>query len=149
MTENYFMKAAIQMAMKSRNLGEVPVGCIIIDSKKQILARGFNSVIESSDPTAHAEINAIRVACKKIESYRLYQCSIFVTLEPCIMCASAISKAKIKRLYYGADDLKYGAINGNSNFFQKKNCNHIPEIYDNISRASCEVLINNFFKERR
>jgi tRNA(Arg) A34 adenosine deaminase TadA len=143
------METAIKMAVKARNLGEVPVGCIIIDNKKKILSRSGNSVIEESDPTAHAEINAIREACKKIKSDRLSECSIYVTLEPCIMCASAISKAKIKRLYFGADDLKYGAINGSSNFFQKKNCNHVPEIYDNIAKASCEALINNFFKSHR
>ena len=84
-----------------------------------------------------------------INSDRLVDCNIYVTLEPCIMCASAISKAKLKRLYYGADDLEYGSINGNLNFFISKNCNHLPEIYDNISKTDCENLINNFFKGKR
>lgn len=149
MIENYFMEAAIQLAKKAKVLGEVPVGCIIADKKNQILSSGFNSVIAQSDPTAHAEINAIRKACKQIETDRLSECSIYITLEPCIMCASAISRAKIKRLYYGAEDSKYGAINGSFNFFQTQNCNHIPEIYDNFSKLRCEELMNSFFKEHR
>ena len=101
------------------------------------------------DPTAHAEINVIRNACKKLECSRLIDCDLYVTLEPCIMCAAAISQARIRRLYFGADDLKYGSINGNINYFQKENTNHLPEIYDNICSDSCNRLLINFFKERR
>ena len=108
-----------------------------------------NRVIGDNDPTAHAEILAIREACSKIQVSRLVNCSLYVTLEPCLMCASAISRAKIKRLFYGADDNKYGSINGSINFFQSNICNHIPEIYDNICKDKCENIINNFFKDKR
>ena len=114
------------------------------------LARSsYNTNFRDKDPTAHAEINAIREACILLNSERLNGCDIYVTLEPCIMCAAAISRAKIKRLYYGADDLIYGSVNGSINFFQSKNCNHVPEIYDNISKIECESLINYFFKGKR
>ena len=86
---------------------------------------------------------------RQIQASRLVNCSLYVTLEPCLMCASAISRAKIQRLFYGADDNKYGSINGSINFFQSNICNHIPEIYDNICKDKCENIINNFFKDKR
>ena len=149
MSVNNFMNIAIDMANTANDLGEVPIGCVIINGNNEILAKCYNTVILDSDPTAHAEINAIREACQKINSDRLINCSIYITLEPCIMCASAISKAKIKRLYYGADDLNFGSVNGKFNFFQSDNCNYIPEIYDNIAKSECENIINNFFKDKR
>lgn len=149
MTQNKFMAMAIEEAKKGLKIGEIPIGCVITNKEDKVLARSHNSVVSRKDPVGHAELNAIREACEIINSDRLVDCNIYVTLEPCIMCASAISKAKLKRLYYGADDLKYGSINGNLNFFISKNCNHLPEIYDNISKTDCENLINNFFKGKR
>lgn len=149
MSEVNPMNLAIEIARKGVKKGELPIGCIILDEKNKVIAIAHNTVTNDLDPLGHAEINAIRKACKQIKKDRLINCSIYVTLEPCIMCASAISRAKIKRLYFGADDFKFGAINGNLNFFQSKNCNHIPEIYDNILKSECEVLVNNFFKENR
>ena len=149
MTQNKYMYEALKLANKAQEINEVPVGCVIVDIKGEIIASGFNTNIRDLDPTAHAEVNAIREACIKINNERLVGCDLYITLEPCIMCAAVISRAKIRRLYYGADDLIYGAVNGNVNFFQSKNCNHIPEIYDGISRNECENLINNFFKDKR
>ena len=143
------MNLAIDMALKGKKNGEIPVGCVITNKRGEILAQAHNTVVNEFDPLGHAEINAIRKACKEIKSDRLIDCCLYVTLEPCIMCAAAISRSKIKKLYFGADDLKYGAINGNINFFQSKNCNYVPEIYDSISKSDCETMINDFFKENR
>ena len=149
MSQNKYMEKALQLANKAKKINEIPVGSVVVDSKGEIIAYSYNTNARDKDPTAHAEINAIREACILLNSERLNGCDIYVTLEPCIMCAAAISRAKIKRLYYGADDLIYGSVNGNINFFQSKNCNHVPEIYDNISKIECESLINNFFKGKR
>ena len=149
MSQNQYMDQALNAALDGQKLGEVPIGCVIIDENKNILSLTHNRVIGDNDPTAHAEILAIREACSKIQASRLVNCSLYVTLEPCLMCASAISRAKIKRLFYGADDNKYGSINGSINFFQSNICNHIPEIYDNICKDKCENIINNFFKDKR
>ena len=149
MSKYFPMNLAIQMAIKGKKRGEIPVGCVILDKNGEVLSSAHNTLVNSYDPVGHAEINAIREACKKIKSDRLIDCSLYVTLEPCIMCASAISRSKVKKLFFGADDLKFGAINGSINFFQSKNCNHVPEIYDSISKSECETLINNFFRENR
>ena len=149
MSQNKYMEKALMLANKAREINEVPVGCVIVNKEGKIFASGYNTNIRDSDPTAHAEINAIREACIKLNNERLIDCDIYVTLEPCSMCAAVISRAKIKRIYYGADDLIYGSVNGSINFFQSKNCNHVPEIYDNISQIQCENLINNFFKDKR
>jgi tRNA(adenine34) deaminase len=144
------MLEAIKCAEEASSIGEVPVGAIIYNPKtSQIISKSFNKTNKNMDPTAHAEINVIRDACKKLERSRLIDCDLYVTLEPCIMCAAAISQARIRRLYFGADDLKYGSINGNINYFQKENTNHLPEIYDNICSGSCNRLLINFFKDRR
>ena len=144
------MLEAIKCAEEASSIGEVPVGAIIYNPKtSQIISKSFNKTNKNMDPTAHAEINVIRDACKKLECSRLIDCDLYVTLEPCIMCAAAISQARIRRLYFGVDDLKYGSINGNINYFQKENTNHLPEIYDNICSDSCNRLLINFFKERR
>ena len=149
MPQNKYMEKALQLANKAKEINEIPVGSVIVNSKGEIIASSYNTNFRDKDPTAHAEINAIRKACALLNSERLKGCDIYVTLEPCIMCAAAISRAKIERLYYGADDLIYGSVNGSINFFQSKNCNHVPEIYDNISKIECESLINNFFKGKR
>ena len=144
------MFEAIKCAEEADSINEVPVGAIIYNSQtSQIISKSFNKTNKNLDPTAHAEINVIRDACKILNTSRLINCDLYVTLEPCMMCAAAISQARIRRLYFGADDLKYGSINGNINYFQKENTNHLPEIYDNICSESCNRLLINFFKERR
>ena len=144
------MFEAIKCAEEANSINEVPVGAIIYNSQtSQIISKSFNKTNKNLDPTAHAEINVIRDACKILNTSRLINCDLYVTLEPCMMCAAAISQARIRRLYFGADDLKYGSINGGINYFQKNNTNHLPEIYDNICSDSCNRLLTNFFKERR
>ena len=144
------MFEAIKCAEEANSINEVTVGAIIYNSQtSQIISKSFNKTNKNLDPTAHAEINVIRDACKILNTSRLINCDLYVTLEPCMMCAAAISQARIRRLYFGADDLKYGSINGNINYFQKENTNHLPEIYDNICSESCNRLLINFFKERR
>ncbi|MDB9955165.1 nucleoside deaminase [Pelagibacterales bacterium] len=144
------MFEAIKCAEEANSINEVPVGAIIYNSQtSQIISKSFNKTNKNLDPTAHAEINVIRDACKILNTSRLINCDLYVTLEPCMMCAAAISQARIRRLYFGADDLKYGSINGNINYFQKENTNHLPEIYDNICSENCNRLLINFFKERR
>mgnify|MGYP001192237517 CR=1 FL=1 len=115
MSQNKYMYEALKLANKAQEINEVPVGCVIVDIKGEIIASGFNTNIRDLDPTAHAEVNAIREACIKLNNERLVGCDLYITLEPCIMCAAVISRAKIRRLYYGADDLIYGAVNGNVN----------------------------------
>ena len=144
------MFEAIKCAEEANSINEVPVGAIIYNSQtSQIISKSFNKTNKNLDPTAHAEINVIRDACNILNTSRLINCDLYVTLEPCMMCAAAISQARIRRLYFGADDLKYGSINGNINYFQKENTNHLPEIYDNICSENCNRLLINFFKERR
>ena len=142
------MKIALNQAQIAYEQNEIPIGAVVVFQNK-IIGKGYNQIEQLQDATAHAEIIAITSAENTIGNWRLKECDLYVTLEPCIMCAAAISRAKIKRLYYGADDLIYGSVNGNINFFQSKNCNHVPEIYDNISKIECESLINNFFKGKR
>ncbi len=116
------MFEAIKCAEEANSINEVPVGAIIYNSQtSQIISKSFNKTNKNLDPTAHAEINVIRDACKILNTSRLMNCDLYVTLEPCMMCAAAISQARIRRLYFGADDLKYGSINGNINYFQKEN----------------------------
>ena len=115
------MFEAIKCAEEANSINEVPVGAIIYNSQtSQIISKSFNKTNKNLDPTAHAEINVIRDACKILNTSRLINCDLYVTLEPCMMCAAAISQARIRRLYFGADDLKYGSINGNINYFQKR-----------------------------
>ena len=142
------MKMAIEEAKKASLIGEVPIGAVLVKDNK-IVSSAHNMPIKLNDPSAHAEINVLRDAGEKIGNYRLNECNLYVTLEPCIMCAAAISQARIRRLYFGSDDLKYGSINGNINYFQRENTNHLPEIYDNICSESCNKLLKDFFKERR
>ena len=148
-SENIMLEA-IKCAKQAKLRGEVPVGAIVYNPKtREVVAKSSNQTYMGFDPTAHAEINVIREACEKLKRVRLSEFDLYVTLEPCIMCAAAISQARIRRLYFGSDDLKYGSINGNINYFQIENTNHLPEIYDNICSESCNKLLTDFFKERR
>jgi tRNA(adenine34) deaminase len=141
------MKVALFEAEKAAKRGEVPVGASLLDSSGNIIVSSGNRNIELNDPTAHAEILVIREACKIYNAQRLIDCSLYVTLEPCPMCATAISFARIKRLYFGAYDMRFGAIeNGmrsySASFF-------IPEIYGGIEEASCTMLLKGFFQDLR
>ncbi|CEI85262.1 nucleoside deaminase [Ehrlichia minasensis] len=138
------MKLAISKAQE--DLSEVPVGAVIVHNDK-VISSSNNSNIQNIDPTAHAEILTIREACKTLSSQILDQCDIYVTLEPCAMCAQAISFAKIRRLYFGAYNKKYGAIENGARIFQF--CHHIPETYGGILENENIKLITDFFKKLR
>lgn len=128
---------------------EVPVGAVIIDQNGAIIARAGNETCETSDPTAHAEIIAIRRASKALGNARLSQCTLYVTLEPCAMCAGAISHARLKKLVYGAYDPKGGAIDHGPRFFEQLTCLHKPEIISGIEAEACGRLLTEFFQSKR
>jgi len=138
------IQQAIIEAKKASKRGEIPVGAVITQGDK-IIASAGNMVEKTNDPTAHAEILAIRKACKVLNTKFLTNCDIYVTLEPCAMCAKAISLARIRRLYFGAYDIKGGAVINGELIFNQLSCNHKPEIYDGINEAECKKLLQDFF----
>ena len=143
-----FMWEAIKEAEKSAALDEVPVGAVIVKDNK-IIARGHNLREKTHDPTSHAEIVAIRKACKKLKSWRLEGCTIYVTIEPCAMCAGTLLWTRIDRIVFGANDPKGGAIGSSFELFKVKNINHHPEITRGVLDGACASLISNFFKKKR
>ena len=143
------MQRALAEAESAGARGEVPVGAVVTSSDGTILAADGNRTMELSDPTAHAEILAIRAAAARLGSERLTGCDIHVTLEPCAMCAAAISFARIRRLYYGAGDPKQGAVDSGPRFFTQPTCHHAPEVFGGLDEAQARDLLVRFFKERR
>lgn len=143
------MDAALEQAAAAAVRGEVPVGAVIVAPNGEIVARAGNQTRQTCDPTAHAEILVIRAACALLGSERLPGYDIYVTLEPCPMCASAISQARISRLYYGASDKKSGGVSQGPRVFSHPQSHHVPEIYDGIGAQKAEVLLKNFFANRR
>ena len=143
-----FMELALDEARKAQDLGEVPIGCVIVRDGEVIAAAG-NRTLTDRDPTAHAEVLAIRAAARKLGSERLVDCELHVTLEPCAMCAGAMSFARIRRVYYGAPDPKGGAIDNGVRFFASPTCHHRPEVYGGISEAASAALLRGFFAARR
>jgi tRNA(adenine34) deaminase len=129
--------------------GEVPVGAVVADAAGQVIARAGNRTLELKDPTAHAEMLAIREAAKIQGSERLTGCDLHVTLEPCAMCAGAISFARIRRLYFGASDEKMGAVEHGVRFFAQATCHHAPEVYSGLGEDRAKRLLKDFFKSRR
>lgn len=148
MTAQSFMDLALKQAQIAETSGEVPIGCVIVRDGK-VLARAGNRTLTDRDPTAHAEILAIREAARVLGSERLVDCDLYVTLEPCTMCAAAISFARIRRLYYGATDPKGGAVDSGVRFFASPTCHHAPEIYPSVGESEAAELLKNFFKARR
>lgn len=144
-----FMDLALQAARAAGTAGEVPVGAVIVASDGTVLAVGQNAMRASHDPTAHAEIVAIRAACDKIGNERLNGCDLYVTLEPCPMCAGAIAEARIRRLYYGASDVKGGAVDHGVALFSQASCHHAPEIVGGLQESACAALLKNFFATKR
>ena len=129
--------------------GEVPVGAVIADSKGAILASAGNRTLELKDPTAHAEMLAIRAAATVLDSERLIGCDLYVTLEPCAMCAGAISFARLRRLYFAAADEKMGAVEHGGRFFAQETCHHRPDVYSGIGGERAKILLREFFKSLR
>ena len=143
------MLRAFTEAEKAAQRGEVPVGAVITDKSGNILTVAGNRTLVDHDPTAHAEMLAIREVAAKLGSERLVDCDIYVTLEPCAMCAAAISFARIRRLYFGAADEKMGAVEHGPVFFAQPTCHHKPEVYSGIGGQRAETLLRDFFKSRR
>tara|TARA_Y100000590_G_scaffold425044_1_gene532612 strand:- start:770 stop:1231 length:462 start_codon:yes stop_codon:yes gene_type:complete len=147
-TDEEWMQQAFQLAKKSEGRGEVPVGAIIV-YQNEIIGKGWNQPILLHDPTAHAEIIALREAGRKMHNYRLLESTMYVTLEPCAMCAGAIVQARISRLVYAVEDKKTGACGSVFNIVQTEELNHSVEITKGILERECQTLIKNFFKEKR
>jgi tRNA(adenine34) deaminase len=142
------MDQALEEARAAAARGEVPVGCVVV-REAQVVARAGNRTLEHRDPTAHAELLAIRQAAAVLGSERLGDCDLYVTLEPCAMCAAAVSFARIRRLYYGAGDPKGGAVDNGVRFFASPSCHHRPEVYGGIGEAEAGALLKDFFAARR
>jgi len=143
-----FMQEALAQARAAAVAGEVPIGCVIARDGV-IITRAFNRTLLDRDPTAHAEMLAIRAAAAALGSERLVECDLYVTLEPCAMCAAAISFARIRRLYYGAADEKGGAVENGVRFYASATCHHRPEVYGGIGEAEAARLLKDFFRARR
>jgi len=149
MNDEYYMREAIAQAQAASERGEVPVGAVIVNREGEIISRTGNAPISIVDPTAHAEILAIRDAAYGTDNYRLSGMTLYVTLEPCTMCAGAISNARIARVVYGASDVKGGAVDNGVKFFEHATCHHRPEVTGGILAEESAKLLKDFFKARR
>ena len=143
-----FMDMALDEARAAAAAGEVPIGCVIVYDGEAI-ARAANRTLADRDPTAHAEMLAIRAATAARGSERLADCDLYVTIEPCAMCAAAMSFARVRRLYYGAADPKGGAVDSGVRFFASPTCHHRPDVYGGIGEAEASALLKDFFRARR
>lgn len=148
MTREECMREALKLAMKARDMGEVPVGCIITDSFGDIVGTGFNLRESENSALKHAEIIAIDEACRSLSSWRLTGCSLYVTLEPCPMCAGAIINSRISSVFYGAPDIQMGACGGVINLFMEA-FGHSPRLYGGILERECGEILSEFFKKLR
>jgi tRNA(adenine34) deaminase len=148
MAGSSYMELALAEARAAAAAGEVPVGCVIVRAG-EVVARARNRTLADRDPTAHAEMLAIRAAAAAVGSERLVDCDLYVTLEPCTMCAGVLSFARIRRLYYGAADPKGGAVESGVRFFASATCHHRPQIYGGIGEQEAADLLRSFFAERR
>ncbi|GLH81000.1 tRNA-specific adenosine deaminase [Bradyrhizobium sp. SSBR45G] len=142
------MDLALKAAESAAISGEVPIGCVVVRDN-QVIATAANRTLTDRDPTAHAEVLALRQAAQVIGSERLVDCDLYVTLEPCTMCAGAISFARIRRLYYGAADPKGGAVESGVRFFASPTCHHAPEVYSAVGEQQASQMLREFFKARR
>jgi tRNA(adenine34) deaminase len=142
------MDLALEQAHAAKAAGEVPVGCVIVRDGR-VIARAGNRTLADRDPTAHAELLAIRAAAAALGSERLTDCDLYVTLEPCAMCAAAMAFARIRRLYYGAADAKGGAVENGVRYFASPTCHHRPEVYGGIGEREAASLLTDFFRARR
>lgn len=142
------MQFALDLAERAATCGEVPIGAVIVHEGK-IITEAHNLTETKCDPTAHAELLAIRAACEILQTPRLEGCDMYVTLEPCAMCATAISFARIRRLYFGAYDAKGGGVENGPRIFSQPTCHHAPEIYGGIEESACATMLKKFFAERR
>lgn len=146
--DRVFMQAALDEAQRAWQAGEVPVGAVVVH-QGEIIARGHNHPIGSHDPSAHAEMQALRAAAARLGNYRLPECDVYVTLEPCVMCAGAMLHARIRRVVYGADDPKTGACGSIMNLFAETRLNHQTTVSSGCCAEACGQVLKDFFAERR
>jgi tRNA(adenine34) deaminase len=149
MNDDDYMMLAIREATKAQEMDEVPVGAVIVDENKKVIGQGFNRPISTHDPTSHAEINAIRMASKRLNNYRLTNTALYVTIEPCIMCMGAIIHARIGKIVFGAGDPKWGAVLSLYQMASDHRLNHCPEIVAGVCEEETRALIQNFFRRKR
>jgi tRNA(adenine34) deaminase len=147
--DNYWMELALQQAQLAAEQGEVPVGAVLVDEGNNLLACGHNQPISANDPTAHAEVIALREAAKKLQNYRLVNSTLYVTLEPCVMCVGAMVHARVKRLVYGAVEYKTGAIESACQLLQTTSFNHSIEVSSGVLQEPCATILSDFFAQRR
>ena len=143
-----YMKQALKQAEKARLMDEVPIGCVIVKDNK-VIARAHNKREITNDPLGHAETIAIKKASKVLNDWQLVDCTLYVTVEPCLMCAGAIIQSRIKRVVYGAPDVKGGAFGSSINVLDAKNINHRPEVVGGVLEEECVTIIKNYFKSKR
>ena len=144
-----YMNVALEEAAKALERGEVPIGAVIVENSGNIVARAGNETRARLDPSAHAEVLAIREACTVLKTERLVNCDMYVTLEPCAMCAALIANARIRRIYFAAADPKSGGIQQGARIFDRKQTHHVPEIYSDIGEEKAAKLLRNFFSKKR
>ncbi len=149
MNDTDWMAKAIEQALKAQASGEVPVGAVLVSQDNQQLGCGFNQMIQRNDPTAHAEILAIREASQSLQNYRLDDSTLYVTLEPCPMCAGAIIHARLKRIVFGARDFKTGAAGSVCNLFHPHLSNHAVQVDEGVLQERCTTLLSDFFRNKR
>lgn len=147
--ENHWMRRALGLAERAQAMGEVPVGAVLVDAAGQVLGEGWNRVIADADPTAHAEVVALRQAAERVSNYRLPDTTLYVTLEPCAMCAGALVNARVKRVVYGADDLRAGAHHSVFEVLTSPVLNHRCEVTGGVLAEESAELLRTFFRSRR
>lgn len=149
MDHEQFMRLALVQAGRALSMGEVPIGAVLIDGEGKVLAQGCNQPISSCDPTAHAEMVVLRQAAQEVKNYRLLSTTLYVTVEPCVMCMGALIHARVARIVYGAPDLKWGAVGSLYDFSKDTRFNHHPDIVPGICESQCSLIITDFFKSKR
>jgi tRNA(adenine34) deaminase len=147
--DSFWMSKAYEFALLAKEMGEVPVGAILIDDDNHCLSSGYNQMIRQNDPTAHAEMLAIRMACQSVHNYRLENTTLYITLEPCAMCAGAIIHSRIKRVVFATRDFKTGAAGSVINLFKPFLLNHKVQVDEGILQTRCAHLIKEFFVAKR
>lgn len=149
MSDEQYMELAIAQAQEAGRLGDVPIGAVVVDESGEVIGRGTNLRELWRDPTAHAEMLAIRDAARMRGDWRLYRCRLFVTLEPCLMCAGAIVQSRVAEVVFGADNPKGGAVRSSGRVFELPGLNHVPAVKAGVLRDGCAIMLEDFFRARR